>query len=447
MSESFDRMMLQPFWWDAVALDRGRAATDIPSQADVLVIGSGYAGASAALTLAGAGARVVVVDAMRIGEGASSRSGGQVLAGVKRPLDELTAELGHDIAETITTETEAAFDFLEKRLGAIGGTPKYQRTGVFIGAHSRASFDGMKRRAPGLREAMIVEPGDVRAEVDTAAFSGGMIRARGGHLHPALYHQALTDAAIRSGVEFYERARVAVVRKAPDGFEAEVVTRRPDAAATGKRAIRSKTMLLATNGYTSSLVPWLASRTVPVPSYMIATEPLDGDLARRLIPNRRAISDTRRMLSYFRLCPDGQRMLFGGRASFMDRAPATCARLLAQMMYRVFPELSKTRITHAWQGNVAFAADMLPHFGVGPDGIYYTGPYNGRGVALGTYLGHRVALRMLGEAKPGESLDKLDHRRIHPGYRGNPWFLPIVGLWYQMQDARDVWLDRITSRQ
>lgn len=411
----------------------------MPSRTDVLVVGSGYAGCSAALTLAQAGTQVVVVDAMRIGEGASSRNGGQVIAGVKRPVDELAKQFGRAMAETIVTETETAFDFLESLLPKLAGDAHYVRSGTFIGAHSKMVFEKMRHRAPSLRETTIVEAGDVRGEVDTDAFCGGYVRARAGQLHPALYHQALADTCLKSGVQLFQHGRVTAIHRTPDGFQS-LVEAMPASGGTPKiLSIRSRQVLIAANGYVPRSMRWLASRIVPVSSHMIATESLDPAQIESLIPARRVVSDTRRLLSYFRLSPDGRRLLFGGRASFLDIDELESGKRLFVMMCRIFPELRPVRISHSWQGKVAFAADLLPHFGVTPEGIYYAGPWNGRGIALGTYIGHRTALRMLGKAKPGTSLDGIAHDKIHPGYTGRPWFFPIVGAWYHAQDVVEAW--------
>lgn len=446
-SQAFTDTRFKPYWWEDVALDRGRSAVELPDETDILIVGGGYAGCSAALTLAQSGARVVIVDAWRIGEGASSRNGGQVVAGVKRPVDELATEFGGEIAELIQAESEAAFDFFEARLPLLERDVHYGRCGAFAGAHSQQTFASMKRRVGALREARIVEPDAVGREVGTSAFYGGMVRDRAGQVHPALYHEALADACIGRGVRIFEYGRVVAIRRAPDGFQSEIEVAPATAGAPRRCAIRSRQVLVATNGYTPRSIRWLASRIVPVSSHMIATEPLRPAQIESLIPGNRIVSDTRRMLSYFRLSPDRTRMLFGGRASFAEIGELESGKRLFAMMCRVFPELCNVRITHSWRGNVAFARDLLPHFGVTPDGIHYTGPFNGRGVALGTYLGHRVALRMQGRAKPGESLDALPHDIIHPGYGGRPWFFPFVGVWYHMQDTAEAWRSAIRNRR
>lgn len=429
-----------PFWWEAAEPRPGLSGLELPAEVDVLIVGSGYAACSAAMTLGQNGRKAVIVDAQRIGEGASSRSGGQVLSGFKRSAESLGKDIGNAAAEKVVHETEEAFDFFESRAASLEGEIDYRRSGAFIGAHCERAFRGLQSQATFQRDVRIVSRTDVREEIGTDVFVGGVVRGRGGQIHPAKYHRALAEAAEAGGAKLYSHARVVAVRRANDRFEVQlVVGSGANSKETEVLVVKANDVALATNGYTTNVVPWLAGRTVPVVSHMIATEPLKTEVMRELIPNLRVLSDTKRMLSYFRPCPQGERVLFGGRVSFKDTDLPHAARRLRQVMCTFFPGLKDVAITHAWLGHVAFAKDMLPHFGVTSEGIHYTGPYNGRGIALGTYLGHRMALRLLGQAQPGDSLDILSHQKIHPGYSGKPWFLPIVSAWYRTQDLLDAW--------
>lgn len=184
------------------------------------------------------------------------------------------------------------------------------------------------------------------------------------------------------------------------------------------------------------LTPWLRRRLIPLGSYMIATEPLPPDTARRLVPRGRMLVDTRRVLSYFRLSPDGTRVLFGGRASFRRVSAREAAPRLHGFMTAVWPELSRTRITHAWTGSVAFTFDHVPHMGV-HDGVHFALGCQGSGVAMATYLGRQTGLKLAGKATRRCAFDGLPFP-TRPGYRGNPWFLPFVGSAYRVRD----WLER-----
>ena len=169
---------------------------------------------------------------------------------------------------------------------------------------------------------------------------------------------------------------------------------------------------------------------------MIATEPLPPETTRRLIPRGRMIVDTKRVLSYYRLSPDSRRILFGGRASFRSATARQAAPRVHGLMTRVWPELARVRITHAWTGNVAFTFDYVPHLGT-HDGVHYAAGCQGNGVAMMTYLGHQLARKLAGKASRPSAFDGLPFP-TRPLYSGRPWFLPVVGTAYRVAD----WLDR-----
>jgi glycine/D-amino acid oxidase-like deaminating enzyme len=199
---------------------------------------------------------------------------------------------------------------------------------------------------------------------------------------------------------------------------------------TAQGTLRSREVLAATNGYTPAALGRLRRRVIPIGSYQIATNPLDEELAHRLIPRGRVFSDTKNLLYYFRLSPDG-RMVFGGRASFTPASARRSAEILGRGMREVFPELAPATVEYAWSGKVAYPIDHLPHAGR-MDGIYYAIGYCGHGVALATYIGGRMGEVLAGT---GEIPDLGTSRfRAIPLYTGVPWFLPLVGGYYRMKD-------------
>jgi glycine/D-amino acid oxidase-like deaminating enzyme len=253
-----------------------------------------------------------------------------------------------------------------------------------------------------------------------------------GSIHPGKYARGLAAAAERAGARLVDYTRVGGIRADGSGFR----------IATNRGELRADAVLVATNGYSrgadgQSAMPWLARRVVPVASYIIATEELPAENMDRLFPGRRMISDTKRVLNYFRPAPYGNRILWGGRARFGPNAPEAAAPRLHSFMTAVFPELSKVKITHAWTGNVAFTFDFLPHIGV-QDGIHYAAGCQGSGVAMATWLGHNAALKIAGAANQRFALDGLEFPTVAL-YNGNPnWFLPIIGGWYRLRDRIDL---------
>jgi glycine/D-amino acid oxidase-like deaminating enzyme len=197
----------------------------------------------------------------------------------------------------------------------------------------------------------------------------------------------------------------------------------------------ARQVVVCTNGYTGSLVPALQRRLVPVASHILVTEQIPEDLARRISPNGRTFSETRRIMHYFRLTPDGRRVMFGGRSRFTETPYAVNAQLLHASLVLRFPELASIRISRIWQGNVAFSGDALPHAGE-LDGVHYVAACCGSGVTMMPYLGTLVGRKLAGQVRGAADVDGPGLPAI-PFYRGKPWFLPLVGGAFRVADYVD----------
>ncbi len=191
-------------------------------------------------------------------------------------------------------------------------------------------------------------------------------------------------------------------------------------------------MVVATNGYTGPVTPALRRRVIPVTSYMIATAPLSPNLMAMLMPKGRMLTDSNRLLCYFRPSPDNTRVLFGGRPGYTDIGSKLAAERLSRYMTRIFPELRDIELTHSWFGYIAYTFDRLPHVG-DRDGLHYAMGYCGSGVVMSTWLGRKAALRLLGEPEGQSAFAETKHP-TSPLYYGKPWFLPLVQAWYQGAD-------------
>lgn len=423
-----------PWWWEAAAPPPRNAP--FPDRAGVAVVGGGFAGLSAALTLRRLGHDVTVLDAERIGWGASSRNGGMVSGGLKLANAALKKRHGEEGALAIGRAAAASFPFLEETIARESIDCDYVRCGRFVAAWTPKHYEGLAARAEFVAEitgmpTRMVPQQQQHEALGSDRYFGGMIAEAGGSLHPGKYARGLADAAERAGAQLVDGVRVLSI--APDGSGFRL--------ATTKGELRADAVLVATNGYSRdaegrSAMPWLAERMIPVGSYIIATEELPAETIDRLFPGRRMVGDTRRVLSYFRPSPYGNRILWGGRASFGPSAPEDSAPVLHGFMTAAFPELRNVRLTHAWTGNVAFTFDFLPHIGV-QDGVHYAAGCQGSGVAMGTWLGHRAALKIAGADNEGFALDGVNFPTV-PLYNGNPdWFLPFIGSWYRLRDHMD----------
>lgn len=419
----------RPWWWEAAEPVERNAP--LPDRTGVAIVGGGYAGLSAALTLRRLGHDVAVLDAERIGWGASSRNGGMVSGGLK-------VASGGGTEREIALAAAASLPFIEDTIAREAIDCDYIRCGRFSPALTPKHYAAQGRRVGALAEitdmpASMLPRERQREALGSDFYHGGMLVAATGSLHPGRYARGLAAAAEKAGAALVDGVRVGGIRH--EGSGARLTTDRGE--------LRADAVLVATNGYSldrrGTAMPWLARRIVPVASYIIATEELDQTVMDRLFPGRRMISDSKRVLNYFRPSPDGRRVLWGGRASFSNATAETAAPVLHRQMTSVFPELARTRITHAWNGNVAFTFDFLPHVGV-QDGIHYAAGCQGSGVAMATWLGHNAALKLAGAANERFALDGRAFPSL-PGYRGRPWFLPLVGGWYRLRDR----MDRLTA--
>jgi glycine/D-amino acid oxidase-like deaminating enzyme len=426
-----------PYWWEAWRPNADGSA-DPPARADVAIVGAGYGGLATALELRRAGTSVVVMEANEFGSGASSRNGGAVSGGInlgKGLSGRRTADHDEAAREAAAMRRDAADSLLllEEIIAREGIECRYERKGRFVGAYTPRHYDDLARKLDALNrdadgEASMLEKARQHEEIASDFYYGGMVVRRSGKLHPALYCKGLLEACRRQGVTLCARTRVTRITRQPAGFL--VRTERGEVAA--------REVVIATNGYTGEVTPALKRRVLPVASHIIATEELAPELAASLIPNGKTINDTPRVLTYYRMSPDGTRVLFGGRARFTQVEPRVSVPALHRMMTQRFPQLARVRVTHAWTGNVAFTFDFLPHMGRS-DGMHYLLGCNGSGVAMMTYLGTQTARKILGGANRISALDERDFPTL-PFYDGNPWFLPMVGGYFRLRDRLDRWM-------
>lgn len=436
MSGALDGVEQSPWWWEAAAPAPQQQA--LPEEAEVLIVGGGFTGLSAALTLARLGHRPVVVDAERIGWGASSRNGGTVSSGLKVPAAQLAERFGAERAQRMLDSAAAAFGFIEETIEREAIDCDYRRAGRFAVAWCAKHYDLLARRAEGVAKLTglpteMIPRSRQREEFGSDFYHGGMVAAASGSLHPAKYARGLAMAAQRAGAVLVDQTPVKAIRPEGSGFRVQA----------GASEVRAGAVIVGTNGYSrrpggETAMPWLARRLIPVGSYLIATEELDPSLLKRLIPHNRVVFDTKRMLEYARITPDGKRLLWGGRTPIQGDDVLANARFLRRSLGTVLPELRDVRITHAWTGNIAMTFDTLPHIGE-EGGIHYAAGYQGNGVAMSTWLGHNVGLNVAGRRNEDFALDgrTMPTRFL---YRGRPGLaLPVMGGWYWLRDRLDRW--------
>lgn len=424
-----DNVKLEPFWWEA-APRPVLAPPSIPDRVDVAVVGSGYTGLSAALTLARGGASVAVFEAGAPGQGASSRNGGGFGLGLKVSFGELMGRVGLEPAKALYTEVAEARKFLVNLVREEEIACHLVEPGRFTGAHAPAKYDAMARDLELQHkhldmDAEMVPKADQSLFVGTKRYFGGKWMRFGGHLHPALYHQGLLDRVLAAGAMVVPQTRVTKIGREPGGFT----------VIAGGRAVKAGNVVVATNGYSGPVNGWLRRRLIPIQSQIIVTEPLNPAVVERLLPARRMIGDTYNLNHYYRASPDGTRILFGGRAGGEEiDDPKRSGLHLHRRLIGLFPELAGVGLTHSWAGFLGFTFDFLPHMGV-HDGVHYALGYCGSGVTLSTTFGHKLGLRILGAP---DAASPFNDRRFTtwPFYTGTPWFLSAVMAYYAWRDSR-----------
>lgn len=421
----------RPFWWDDAGLeDRARAQEPacLPDKAEILVVGAGYTGISAALTLARAGREVVVVDAQMPGYGCSARNGGLIGPSFhKLGLAGLTAAYGSERANAILRESMHSLEFLKNLIETENIECGLQVNGRFRGAVRPKAYDTLLREAESLNKSVglrfePVSKDQQHRQIGSDYYHGGIVLPDDGHLQPAAFFIGLYERAIQAGANVFAPARATGLQRESKGFSVHVENRR----------IHADQVLVATNGYTGPEFGFFHKRIIPIRSAIIATEELDPHIMKELSPKGRGFGDSSRLVIYYRPSPDGKRMIFGGRA--FDRAdrPDNYGAELKRLMTCIFPQLAGAGISHAWSGTVAYTFDHAPHLGE-HDGIHYAMGYCGSGVGRANYFGHKIALKMLGSKDGRTALDGLPFRS-HPLYTGSTWFMPALLRWHALAD-------------
>jgi glycine/D-amino acid oxidase-like deaminating enzyme len=427
-------MQEKNFWSTTVDSPAITRHSSLPDAVDVAIVGGGFCGLSAARTLAKRGVSAVVLEAETFGWGASSRNGGMVLTGMKLPVPTLIKRYGREAVRKMYAASLETIDCVEQIVREEKIDCDFSRCGHLEVACKQKHFDGYEESAALVQrefnhELRIIPKNELRGEIGSNIYFGGVVNETSASLNPARYVAGLALAAQRAGACLHEHTRV-------EKIEAQSVSgTRKFLVKTSKRTITAREVILASGAYTTEATPVLRKKIIPIGSYIIATEILPTDLARELSPRNRMIYDSKHFLYYYRLTPDN-RMLFGGRAAFFPETENTVrqsAEILRRGMVRVYPQLRDTRVEYVWGGTLDFTLDVMPHAGK-IDDMYFAAGFAGHGVAAATWLGAKLAGLICGE--PNDiPFDGIKFPSAPIGLRsGNTWALPLAGAWYRILD-------------
>ena len=368
-----------------------RPALDTEVQADVCVIGAGFTGLSAALNLAEHGLDVVLLEAERVGFGASGRCGGMIGSGQRKDVLEIEEQFGLERSQQLWQFAEQAKQEIRDRV-AKHDIPCELHNGQLIGVHKRGYLGWAQELADALTERYAypfcrpLSAEETHEYVATDNFLEGLYDPEALTLHPLNFALGLANAAQAAGVRIFENSRVTGYSRTD-----------PALVRTAQGSVRAAHVVLACNGYLGNLEPRSAGKIMPINNFMIATEPLGEERARELVNGRFGVHDTRFVVNYFRLSED-HRLLYGGGENYRPGFPQDIERFVRPYMQRMFPQLKGVTIDYAWGGTLAVTVNRLPHIGRLEPNVYFGQGYSGHGISTATFAGKIIADAVAGVA-------------------------------------------------
>lgn len=395
------------------------------ARADVVVIGGGYTGLHAALNAAERGFSVILLEAGKIGWGASGRNGGQMIPGWRKGAGELIARYGRERAKLLFELALDARTLTLDRIAKHNIHCDLHVNGHLTLAAKASDLSWMRAEADTLAQAMdyphvrVLTAAEAHEKVAAPNFHGALLDECGGQLHPLNYALGLTDAARAAGVQLHARSRVTRIN-----------TTEGVVAHTADGIVRARYGVLACDALLDGLAPRIARRIMPVANYLVATEPLPNP--QQTIADYLAVSDSRFVVNYFRMSEDG-RLIFGGGERYTPEPPADIAAFARAHMVRVLPQMANTKITHAWGGLVSITMSRLPHIGRTGD-LFFAHGYSGQGVLLPALMGKVLVEAMTGTAERFDVLAQIAPPEF-PGGAALRSPLYVLGmLWYALRD-------------
>ena len=394
---------------------------------DVAIVGGGFTGLSAALHLAEADIRVTVLEAEAPGWGASGRNGGMVIPGLKYDPDELTARFGPARGERMIQTSAATADLVFALIERHGISCEACRAGWIQPAHTPTALEVLRRRQAQWAErganVQWLDRTALAERTGTDTYYGGWIDLRGGSIQPLSFARGLAKAAISAGATVCGASPVTALTRGPDGWRLTTPT----------GELTAEHVILATNSYTDRLWPGLHQSVVPVYSVQIATAPLGENVRRSILPGGEVVSDTRRVLWYFRKDAEGRLLMGGGGSAYPDSI-AQLAKGLRHRLRQLLPLVTEPEIAFAWGGRVALTRDHVPHLHELAPGLWAGRGYNGRGIGMAMAIGKQLAERVRGRSDPEVDFP-TSPMRPYPLHALHRPVVTATRLYYRLRDC------------
>ncbi|MBC8999344.1 FAD-binding oxidoreductase [Pseudomonas sp. N40(2020)] len=394
---------------------------------DVCIIGAGYTGLSSALFLSEAGYKVTVLEAAKVGYGASGRNGGQLVNSYSRDVDVIEERYGDKTAEILGSMIFEGADIIRSRIKDYDIKCDYRPGGIFA-AMNKKQLNGLAEQKRnweryGNHNLKMLDAADIRREVGSDAYVGGLLDLQGGHVHPLNLALGEAAAIVRLGGKIYEQSAAV-----------EITYGEPNVVRTAKGLVRAKYLLIAGNAYLpQGLDNRVTAKSMPCGSQIVVTEPLTVKQARSLITNNYCVEDCNYLLDYYRLTADN-RLLYGGGVVYGAREPDDIEQLIRPKILKTFPQLKDVKIDYRWTGNFLLTMSRMPQFGRIEKNAYYMQGYSGHGVTCSHLAGKLISEMIRGDAERFNAFASLPHM---PMLGGRTFSAPLTALgavYYSLRD-------------
>ncbi|WP_101757861.1 FAD-binding oxidoreductase [Oceanicoccus sp. KOV_DT_Chl] len=395
-------------------------------ETDICIIGAGFTGISSALHLAEAGFKVVVLEAARIGFGASGRNGGQLVNSYSRDIDVIEKNYGQDLGKALGNMAFEGADIIRQRIKKYNIDCNYQAGGIFAAITNRQLHELKQQQQLWQRyghdDLHLLDKNEIGEHIASERYVGGLLDNRGGHIHPLNLLLGEVKAFETLGGKVYEDSAAIRIERQPQPI-----------VHTANGQVKAKYLLIAGNAYMANLVPELAAKSMPCGTQIITTEVLDESIANSLIPGGQCVEDCNYKLDYYRLTQD-HRLLYGGGVTYGGGDPASIERFIRNHLEQTFPQLKGVKFDYAWGGDFLLTMSRLPQFGRLTDHIYYAQGYSGHGVTTTHLAGKLIAEAIGGHAQRFDAFASLKHFPFPGGRLFRVPYTMMGAVYYGLRD-------------